>query len=199
MSLPPCIMHRVSSHTHHMHITHTSHTSRTHHTNITQTSHTRHTHIIHTYHTTSHTHHTHITHTYTHIRGILALRRSYACTHKTTKPSLHILRDCTRQTPKLSSCSYMRCSHMRYSYTGWRRLIGSPKLQIIFHKRATKYRSLLRKMTCKDKGSYESSPPCIRCLYIRWSYMGCSYMRSFDMRCSYMRCSHMRCSYMRCS
>jgi len=45
--------------------------------------------------------------------------------------------------------------------TGWRRLIGSPKLQIIFHKRATKYRALLRKMTCKDKGSYESSPPCI--------------------------------------
>ena len=44
--------------------------------------------------------------------------------------------------------------------TGWRRLIGSPKLQIIFHKRATKYTSLLRKMTCKDKGSYESSPPC---------------------------------------
>ena len=45
--------------------------------------------------------------------------------------------------------------------TGWRRLIGSPKLQIIFHKRATKYRSLLPKMTYKDKGSYESSPPCI--------------------------------------
>jgi len=44
--------------------------------------------------------------------------------------------------------------------TGWRRLIGSPKLRIIFHKRATKYRSLLRKMTYKDKGSYESSPPC---------------------------------------
>ena len=44
--------------------------------------------------------------------------------------------------------------------TGWRRLIGSPKLQIIFHKRAIKYRALLRKMTYKDKGSYESSPPC---------------------------------------
>jgi len=41
-----------------------------------------------------------------------------------------------------------------------RRLTGSPKLQIIFHKRATKYRPLLRKMTYKDKGSYESSPPC---------------------------------------
>ena len=45
-------------------------------------------------------------------------------------------------------------------HTGWRRLIGSPKLQIIFHKRDIKYRSLLQKMTYKDKGSYESSPPC---------------------------------------
>jgi len=44
--------------------------------------------------------------------------------------------------------------------TGWRRLIGSPKLQIILHKRATKCRSLLREMTYKDKGSYESLPPC---------------------------------------
>jgi len=44
--------------------------------------------------------------------------------------------------------------------TGWRKHIGSPKLQIIFHKRATKYRSILRKLTYKDMGSYESSPPC---------------------------------------
>jgi len=49
---------------------------------------------------------------------------------------------------------------IRYHTKGWRRLIGSPKLQIIFHKRATKYWSLVRKMTYKDKGSYESSPPC---------------------------------------
>ena len=41
-------------------------------------------------------------------------------------------------------------------FTGWQRLIGSPKLQIIFHKRATKYRALLLKMTHKDEGSYES-------------------------------------------
>jgi len=52
--------------------------------------------------------------------------------------------------------------------TGWRRLIGSPKLQIIFHKRATKHRSLLRKMTYKDKGSYESSPPCSRLVRLQW-------------------------------
>jgi len=49
---------------------------------------------------------------------------------------------------------------VRSRNTGWRRLIGSPELQIIFHKTATKYRSLLLKMTYKDKGSYESSPPC---------------------------------------
>ena len=34
-------------------------------------------------------------------------------------------------------------------------------MHIIFHKRATKYRSLLRKMTYKEKGSYKSLPPCI--------------------------------------
>jgi len=43
--------------------------------------------------------------------------------------------------------------------TGWRRLIGCLKLQVIFCKRATNYRALLRKMTYKDKASYESSPP----------------------------------------
>ena len=54
-----------------------------------------------------------------------------------------------------------------YIYTGWRRLIGSPKLQIIFHKRANKYRSLLRKMTYQDMGPYESSPPCMYvCIHV---------------------------------
>ena len=43
---------------------------------------------------------------------------------------------------------------------GWRRPIGCLKLQVIFRKRATNYRALLRKMTYKDKGSYRSSPPC---------------------------------------
>jgi len=55
-------------------------------------------------------------------------------------------------------CHFHVCD--RHGHKGWRRLIGSPKLQIIFHKRANKYMSLLRKMTCKDKASYESSPPC---------------------------------------
>jgi len=70
--------------------------------------------------------------------------------------SIENLRDTTRD--KGRPCIMGQC-HMYERVTGWRRLIGSPKLQIIFHKRATKYRSLLRKMTYKDKGFYESSHP----------------------------------------
>ena len=52
-------------------------------------------------------------------------------------------------------------AHM-YRVTTWRRLIGCLKLQVIFCKRATNYRALVRKMTYKDKPSYASSPPCSR-------------------------------------
>jgi len=45
--------------------------------------------------------------------------------------------------------------------TGWQRLTGCLKLQVIFRKRATNWRALLRKMTYKDKASYGSSPPCM--------------------------------------
>ena len=44
--------------------------------------------------------------------------------------------------------------------TGWRRCIGCLKVQVIFCKRATNYRALLRNMTCEDKASYDSTPPC---------------------------------------
>ena len=44
-------------------------------------------------------------------------------------------------------------------HSGWQRPIGCLKLYVFFRKRATKYRALLRKMTCKDKASYGSSPP----------------------------------------
>ena len=64
--------------------------------------------------------------------------------------------------------------------TGWRRPIGCLKLQVIFRKRASNYRALLRKMTCDDKASHGPSPPCIRhvpvsgcvCLHIRTSSTG---------------------------
>jgi len=65
------------------------------------------------------------------------------------------------------------------SATRWRRLLGFPKMQIIFHKRATKYRALLLRMTYKDKGSYESSPPCnigsCFCGYV-YIYVLCGYL-----------------------
>ena len=75
--------------------------------------------------------------------------------------SLSFWHMCCMRICKLSAFLILFQKSQICTDTGWRRLIGSPKLQIIFHKRATKYRLLLRKMTCKDKGSYESSPPCI--------------------------------------
>jgi len=47
-------------------------------------------------------------------------------------------------------------------YTGWRRPIGCLELLVIFRKRATNYRALLRKMTCTDKAFYGSSSPLTR-------------------------------------
>ena len=58
----------------------------------------------------------------------------------------------------------------RTHHTGWRRPIGCLQLQVIFSKRANDYRALLRKMTCKDKASCGSSPPCIHeaCHAYKW-------------------------------
>ena len=81
---------------------------------------------------------------------------STPCTHVHIRHTIYI---CTC----VSVCTQTNVQYTGSFDTGWRRLIGSPKLQIIFHKRATKYRALLRKLTSKDKGSYESSPPC-RCV-----------------------------------
>ena len=44
--------------------------------------------------------------------------------------------------------------------TEWRRPIGCLELQVSFRKSATNHRSLLLKMTSKDKASYGSLPPC---------------------------------------
>ena len=64
-------------------------------------------------------------------------------------------------------------------YTGWRRLIWPLKLQIIFQYRATKYRSLLWKMICEDKGPYASSPPCTLCMHIFVCQFMCAMTHSF--------------------
>ena len=46
-------------------------------------------------------------------------------------------------------------------YTGWQRPIGCHQSQVIFRQRAIDDKVLLRKMTCKDKASYGSLPPCM--------------------------------------
>ena len=58
-------------------------------------------------------------------------------------------------------------------HTGWRKPMGCLELQIILGKRATNYRALLREMTCKDKASYESTPPCNETVYIMWTNVNC--------------------------
>ena len=41
------------------------------------------------------------------------------------------------------------------------RVAKTQELQVVFRKRATNHRALLRKMTYEDKAHYASPPPCI--------------------------------------
>jgi len=63
--------------------------------------------------------------------------------------------------PHIEWLRYITILSVAYTDTGWWRHIGCLKLQIIFRKRATNHRALLRKLTCEDKASYDSTPPCI--------------------------------------
>jgi len=56
---------------------------------------------------------------------------------------------------------YIHTGLCRTHNTGRPRPIGCLRLQVIFRKRTTNYRTLLQKMTYNDKASYGSSPPCI--------------------------------------
>ena len=60
-----------------------------------------------------------------------------------------------------ATASLLRNPRVPACDTGWRRLIGCLKLHVIFRKRATNYRALLRKMTEEDQASCDSTPPCI--------------------------------------
>ena len=83
--------------------------------------------------------------------------------------------------------SHAPASLSPYTATGWQRPIGCHKLQIIFRKRATNYRALLREMTCNDNASDESLPlwntvwnenALYKCVYvIRWENIWVYYMR----------------------
>jgi len=69
---------------------------------------------------------------------------------------------------------------------GWWRLTGCLKLQVIFRKRATNHRALLRKTTCNDKASYGSLPPCTpHCNTLRRTAIYCTTL----MRCTAIYCT----------
>ena len=71
---------------------------------------------------------------------------------------------CILKAPRKCECSpmYCNCAKSQIESTWYRvaRLIGCLKLQVIFRKRATNHRALLREKTCEDKVSYDSTPPC---------------------------------------
>jgi len=69
-----------------------------------------------------------------------------------------------------SRCVWSTHGSWRLVYTGWRRLIGSPKLQIIVHKRAIKYKSLLREMTYKIRDPMSLGHPVDSWLLVSRSY-----------------------------
>jgi len=85
----------------------------------------------------------------------------YICIYVPESQVSNATPDTMKDTEWLSPTQWVKVVNKHLSCLFSWRLIGSSKLQIIFHKRATKYRSRLWKMTYKDKGSYESSPPCI--------------------------------------
>jgi len=70
-------------------------------------------------------------------------------------------------------------NHSARCATGWRRLIGCLKLQVVFRKRATNYRALLRKLTYEDKASYGSTPPCSSTICICTCVYICIYIYSY--------------------
>jgi len=94
-----------------------------------------------------------------------------ACAHACVSECCSVLQ-CVAVCYSVLQCVFAACwcrvlqvspwRQSRYDAAGWRRPMGCYKLQVIFRKRATNYRALLRKMTCKDKASYGFSPPCIR-------------------------------------
>jgi len=61
----------------------------------------------------------------------------------------------------------VKCRNLATWTTGWRRLIGCLKLLVIFCKRATNYRALLRKVTYADEAFYGSLPRLIMLCLLR--------------------------------
>jgi hypothetical protein len=75
--------------------------------------------------------------------------------------SVKTVTDMCCNTRRRHVCVSAHCTaRYRHVCTGWRRLTGCLKLQVIFRKGATNHRALLRKITDRDKAAYDSTPPC---------------------------------------
>jgi len=81
---------------------------------------------------------------------------------------VYVWHDSIVAEPRFWNCP-TPCNQVIVWDTGWRRCIGCRHLQVSFRGRTTNCRALLRKMTCKDKASYASSPPCtfVMCLSVK--------------------------------
>ena len=73
--------------------------------------------------------------------------------HSLTSPTRGI---CVLQTLHLKDTSH----YLALGGTGWPRPVGCLKLQVIFRKRGTNYRALLRKTIYIENASYGPLPPC---------------------------------------
>ena len=76
-------------------------------------------------------------------------------------PVLHFFSPSTLPVDSASPCVTTNPRAEEAWSTGWRRPIGYLKLQVIFCRRATNWRVLLQKMSCKDKASCAFTPPCV--------------------------------------
>jgi len=91
---------------------------------------------------------------------------AHAYTDRDTDTQTHRHTDTCIWSARLTlqhTCSTLHGTTCRVEFdasTGWRRPIGCLQLQVIFRKRATNYKALLRKMTYEDKAPYDFTPPC---------------------------------------
>ena len=96
------------------------------------------------------------THSWTHPQTHLDLDKSYLWTHPQTHAQTYVDLFHAHLDTHFGMQLYQILEiHVGHIHTRWRRPIGCLKLQVSFRKIATSYRALLRKMTYKDKASYD--------------------------------------------
>ena len=112
--------------------------------------------------------------------------RVYVCVHVCVSVSVCVCEcECGCVCAWVCRLARVRAGKWSCSFVGGYRVAKTHRMPylITFSKLATNYRALLRKMTYKDKASYDSTPPCIHvsiqeyvtCTYVLYRYVdtGC--------------------------